>query len=69
MNSLMTTEMFSRVAAVVFALGALAQLWRASMGLNMMAGSMMVPVWLSWIAFVLLAGLAYLGFTARRSHS
>jgi hypothetical protein len=66
MKGLMTTEMFSRVAALIFALGALAQLSRAVIGFGMMAGSMMVPVWLSWLAFVLLAGLAYVGFTAQR---
>jgi hypothetical protein len=66
MNGLMTTETFSRVAAAVFALAALAQLARALVGFNMMAGSMMVPVWLSWIAFLILAGLSYVGFTAKK---
>ena len=41
----MTSQSFSRLAAVIFALGALAQLSRALMGFNMMAGSMMVPMW------------------------
>ncbi len=66
MNTLMTTEMFSRVAAVIFTVGALAQLSRAIMGFDMMAGSMMVPIWLSWFAFLVLALLAYVGFTAKR---
>jgi hypothetical protein len=36
-------------------------------GFNMMGGSMMVPVWLRWIAILILAGLAYSGFTAKRT--
>jgi hypothetical protein len=67
MNNLMTTEMFSRVAAVIFTLGALAQLSRAIMGFDMVAGGIMVPIWLSWFAFLLLAILAYVGFTAKQS--
>ena len=62
----MTLENFSRLAAVVFALGALGQLARAVFGVSMMAGSMMVPVWASWIAFLVFAGLAWMGFTAKR---
>jgi hypothetical protein len=61
----MTSQSFSRLAAIIFALGALAQLSRALMGYNMMAGSMMVPVWLSWIAALVLALLAWAGFMAQ----
>jgi hypothetical protein len=61
----MTTQGFSRLAAAVFAIGALAQLGRALMGFNMMAGSMMVPLWASWIAAIVLALLAWAGFMAR----
>ncbi len=61
----MTSQSFSRLAAVIFALGALAQLSRALMGFNMMAGSMMVPVWASWLAALVLALLAWAGFIAQ----
>jgi hypothetical protein len=61
----MTTQGFSRLAAVIFALGALAQLTRALMGFNMMAGSMMVPLWASWLAAIVLGLLAWAGFMAR----
>jgi hypothetical protein len=61
----MTTQGFSRLAAAVFAIGALAQLGRALMGFNMMAGSMMVPVWASWIAAIVFGLLAWAGFMAR----
>jgi hypothetical protein len=61
----MTTQGFSRLAAAVFAIGALVQLGRALMGFNMMAGSMMVPVWASWIAAIVFGLLAWAGFMAR----
>lgn len=62
----LTPDDFSKLAAVVFAFGALAQLGRALYGMPMMAGSMMVPFWASWIAVIFFGGLAWLGFTARR---
>ncbi len=62
----LTPDDFSKLAAVVFALGALAQLGRTLYGMPMMAGSMMVPFWASWIAVIFFGGLAWLGFTARR---
>jgi hypothetical protein len=43
----LTPDDFSKLAALVFALGALAQLGRALYGMPMMAGSMMVPFWAS----------------------
>ena len=61
----MTSQSFSRLAAAIFALGALAQLSRALMGFNMMAGSMMVPLWASWLAAIVLGLLAWAGFTAQ----
>ncbi len=65
MNNLMTTEMFSRVAAVFFTIGALAQLSRVIVGFDVMAGDMLVPIWLNWFAFLIFAILAYVGFTAK----
>jgi hypothetical protein len=65
-NTSLTPETFSKLAAIVFALGALLQLGRALYGMPMMAGTMMVPFWASWIAVLFFGGLAWLGFTARR---
>ena len=61
----MTAQDFSRLAAVIFSLGALAQLSRALMGFTMMAGSVIVPVWASWVAAIVLALLAWAGFMAQ----
>jgi hypothetical protein len=60
-------ESYCKIAAAVFAAGAVAQFLRAIIGFNMMAGSMLVPVGISWVAAIVLAGLAWLGFTATRS--
>ncbi len=62
----MTMENFSRLAAAIFTLIAVAQLIRALMGLQVMAGSIVVPVWPSWLAFIVFGVLAWLGFTAKR---
>jgi hypothetical protein len=63
---MMTVENFCRLAAAIFTLIALAQLTRALIGIQVVAGGMMVPVWPSWIAVMVFGGLAWLGFTARR---
>lgn len=61
----MTARSFSRLAAAIFALIALVQLIRALSGWPASVGGMTVPLWPSWIACVIAAGLAWLGFTAR----
>jgi protein-S-isoprenylcysteine O-methyltransferase Ste14 len=65
-NMNMTLQDYARLAAIIFSLAALAQLARAFMGVSMMAGSTVIPVWVSWIAFLVFAGLAWLGFSAKR---
>jgi len=62
----MNVENFSRLAAAIFLLIALLQLIRALAGFQVMAGQMVVPVWPSWLAFIVFGILAWLGFTARR---
>lgn len=63
----MTLDNFAKLAGAVFVLVALVQLVRAFTGFQMMAGTMMVPVWASWVAFLVFALLAWLAFTAKRS--
>jgi hypothetical protein len=62
----MQTESYCRLAAAIFTLIALLQMTRVLMGFQVMAGQMMVPFWLSWLAVVVFGGLAWLGFTAKR---
>ena len=62
----MTLQNYARLAAIIFSLAALAQLARAVLGISMVAGGMAIPVWGSWLAFLVFAGLAWLGFSAKR---
>jgi hypothetical protein len=67
----MSTLTYTRLAASIFAIIAVLQLVRAVLGwpitVEMGGGPMSLPIWPSWIAFVALAILAWLGFSARRS--
>jgi hypothetical protein len=62
----MTAQHFSRLAAVIFTVVALAHLLRAIGGLEVIIGGLIIPVWLSWIAALVAGFLAYLGFTTRQ---
>jgi hypothetical protein len=53
--------------AVIFAAVALLQLIRAIAGWPVTIGGTVLPLWPSWIAFVVAAGLAWLGFKAARA--
>ena len=68
----MTARRFSRLAAIVFAVIAMLQLARAVLGwaatVDMGAGPFHVPLWPSWVAFLVFAALAWLGFATSRGH-
>jgi len=55
---------YSHLAGVVFALVAILQLVRALAGWPVQIGKTAIPVWASWVAFVIAAGLAWIGLTA-----
>lgn len=57
---------YSRLAATVFAVVALLQLLRALAGWPITIADTMIPVWASWLACVVAAALAWLGWTAAR---
>jgi hypothetical protein len=63
----MTGSSYSRLAGTVFAVVALLQLIRALSGWPITVGDMLIPVWASWVACVVAAGLAWLGFAASRA--
>ena len=63
----MSATSYARLAAVVFAVIAVLQLVRALTGWPISVGGTLVPVWPSWIAAIVAAGLAWLGFTASRA--
>jgi hypothetical protein len=60
----MTAENYSRLAGAIFALVAALQLIRALAGWPVTVRDTAVPLWASWIAFVIAGGLAWLGFTS-----
>ena len=67
----MNTRSYSLLAAIIFTVVALVQLMRAVLGWSLTAdmgsGPMAVPLWPSWIACVVFAVLAWLGFAASRN--
>ena len=63
----MSAQGYARLAAVVFAIVAILQLLRAFAGWPVTVGTAVVPVWLSWIAFIVAGALAWLGLGASRS--
>ena len=63
----MTAQSYARLAALLFALIAVLQFIRAVGGWQIVVnGTVSVPVWASWIACVIGAGLAWMGFDASR---
>jgi hypothetical protein len=64
----MTAKNFSLLAAVIFAIVAVLQLARALSGAPVNIGTgISIPLWASWVACVVAAALAWLGFNASRS--
>ena len=60
----MTAKSFCGLAAAIFMLIALVQLTRAALGGSLSINGNEIPVWASWIAFVIAGGLSFLGFRA-----
>jgi hypothetical protein len=64
----MTAKTYSLLAAIIFTVVALVQLSRAALlGFQIIVGSHTIPVWGSWIAFLVAGALAWLGFSAARA--
>jgi len=53
---------YEQVSGVVFSLVSLGQLGRALMALPAQVGTVQIPVWLSYVAFVVTASLAVWAF-------
>jgi hypothetical protein len=64
----MSAKSYSRVAALIFAIVAALQLARAVSGWPLtLNGTISIPLWASWIAFIVASCLALLGFYADES--
>jgi hypothetical protein len=62
----MTARNYALLAAAIFAVVAVLQLSRAVLGMPITIGTMSIPVWASWLAFVVAGLLAWLGYNASR---
>ena len=62
----MTAKSYSVLAAVIFAIIAILQLVRAISGWPVTVHDIGLPLWASWVACIVAAGLAWLGFSASR---
>ena len=60
----MSATSYVRLAAVIFVIIA-PQLLRAGAGWPVTVGGSEMPIWPSWVAFVVAAGLAWLGFKSK----
>ena len=63
----MSATNYAQLAAAIFAIIALLQLARAVAGWPATVGGIEMPIWPSWVAFVVAGGLAWLGFRASRT--
>ena len=64
----MTAKNFSLLAALIFAVVAVLQFIRAISGAPVTIGTTIsIPLWASWVACVVAAILAWLGFAASRA--
>ena len=60
----MDAKIYSRIAAVIFAIIAVLQLVRAASGWEITLNGIDIPMWPSWVASVVAGLLAFVGFTA-----
>jgi hypothetical protein len=56
---------YSRLAGAIFAIVAILQLVRALANWPVTIGLTAIPVWASWVAFVIAGVLSWIGITAR----
>ncbi len=62
MKNVMDKKTFSTVVGVIFSAIAILHLLRAVLGWNAVIGSFTIPMWVSWVAIIVAAYLAYSAF-------
>jgi hypothetical protein len=60
----MDAKIYSRIAAVIFAILSILQLVRAASGWEITLNGTPIPMWPSWLASVVAGLLAFVGLTA-----
>jgi hypothetical protein len=63
----MNPRTYFLLTAILFSIICLVQLSRITFGWEVIVGGWSVPMWLSWLAVVVTAVLAFFGFTYSRS--
>ena len=63
----MSRKSYFFVTAIVFSVVGLVHLLRIILGWEAAIGGWSVPIWLSWLALIVSAVLAYFGFTHAKS--
>ena len=63
----MNRKSYFYITAIVFFVVGLVHLLRIILGWEAAIGGWIVPMWLSWLALIVSAVLAYIGFTHARS--
>jgi hypothetical protein len=58
----MSRKTFSRTVGAVFTLVAIGHLLRIAFGASLVIQSTSIPMWVSWVAFIVAGFLAYEGF-------
>lgn len=61
----LNTKQILFVNTVIFGIVALLHLWRALMGFELNIGSFSLPIWASFLAFLVAGYLSYLNYHAR----
>ena len=59
----MNRKSYFLVTATVFSVISILHLFRIVLGWEAVVGSWSIPMWLSWVAMIVTAVLAYYGFT------
>ena len=63
----MTPRMFSLTGSIIFAIISILQLARAFFGWPVTIDGYDVPLWVSWITFIVASGLSHVGWKAYAS--
>ena len=66
MEVVMSQKIFSLVAGVFFLLVAVAHLLRLAFGASVVVQNTSIPIWVSWVAFIVTGYLAYEGIRLGR---
>ena len=57
---------YNTLTALIFSIVALAHLLRAIFGWQVQIGGVEIPLWVSWLALIVAAALAWFGFRQNR---